>query len=59
MKIVVIEYKKLSPFWGLYYAHNQTAKKVLKIMGKQYFNNADLFYLQKLGFEIINKNTNR
>ena len=55
MKIVVVELKKLSPFISLFTAKNKLGRQILEEMGKKYFTNSDLFVLQKLGFEIINK----
>jgi len=58
MKIVVNEYKRISPFISLFDACNATGKKILKIIGKQYFDNTDLYALQKLGFKIT-RNTHK
>ena len=52
MKIVVREHKRISPFMSLFNACNAKGKKILKIIGKEYFDNTDLYALQKLGFKI-------
>ena len=57
MKIVVSEYKKISPFIGLFCAENKTAKMILKLIGKEHFDNKDLFALQKAGYTITKVNT--
>lgn len=55
MKVAVREYKKLSPFMSLFKADNALGKTILKILGKKYFDNTDLYILEKQGFKIINK----
>lgn len=49
MKIVVSEYKKLSPFESLYKPISNDAKTILREMGENYFSTPDLYVLQKLG----------
>ncbi len=55
MKIVVTEYKRTSSFTRFYTAENHLAKEVLKALQKDYFDNTDLYILEKLGFTIIEK----
>lgn len=59
MKIVIREYKIISPYIRLFSVHNRTGKMVLEIIGKKHLDNTDLYALEKLGFEIIQKHTNR
>lgn len=55
MRIVVSEHKRLSPYISLFVAKNETGKVVLKLIGQKYFDNTDLYALEKLGFKIIRK----
>lgn len=57
MKVVVFEFKKISPFISLFSAQNKFAKILLEAMGKQYFDNTDLYILFKLGCKIEYKKT--
>ncbi len=59
MKIVVSEYKKLSPFNCLFSPENKEAKDILKAIGKDYFDKEDLFILQKAGYTITKKNIHK
>lgn len=52
MKIVVMEYKKLSPFESLYEPISIDAKTILREMGKEHFSTKDLYQLHKLGCKI-------
>lgn len=55
MKIVVSQYKKITPFITLYRVHNQLGRLILNEVGKKYLDTTDLYALQKLGFKITEK----
>jgi hypothetical protein len=55
MKIIVKRFLRLCPFRCFYTAENKPGKDILKMVGKKFFSNSDLYALQKLGFEVEEK----